>query len=48
MKKDIVGIKKKLDDVSFEYEDLKNEMKKRNLAKFYTNILGFAVIRFID
>jgi len=48
MKKDIVGIKKKLDDVSFEYDDLKNEMKKRNLAKYYTNILGFAVIRFID
>ena len=48
IEKDIIRLKKNLDDVSFEYEDLKNEMRKRNLAKFYTNILGFAVIRFID
>ncbi|MHA2283594.1 MAG: DEAD/DEAH box helicase [Promethearchaeota archaeon] len=45
------GIKlaeKKLDDLSFEYEDLKNEMKRRNLAKFYTNLLSFAIIRLED
>ncbi len=48
LEKAIVGIKKKLDDVSFEYEDLKIEMRKRNIAKFYTNILGFAVIRVVD
>jgi hypothetical protein len=48
IQKDISEIKKKLDDLSFEYNDLKNEMKKRNLAKFYTNILGFAIIRLTD
>ncbi len=34
--------------VSFEYEDLKNEMIKRSLGKDYTNLLRFAIIRFIN
>ena len=45
---DIKLTKKKLDDLSFEYEDLKNEMIRRNLSKFYTNILSFALLRFVD
>ncbi|MFX1566945.1 MAG: SNF2-related protein [Promethearchaeota archaeon] len=43
--RDIQLIEKKLDDLAFEYEDLRNEMKRRNLAKFYTNLLSFAIIR---
>ncbi len=45
IEKDIQNVEKKLDDLSFEYEDLKQEMIKRNLAKFYTNLLSFAVIK---
>ena len=48
IKEDIIKLKKKLDDLSFEFEDLKNEMNKQNLAKFYTNILGLAIIQFTD
>jgi hypothetical protein len=48
IEKDIKLIEKQIDDLSFNYEDLKNEMKKRNLAKFYTNLTSFAIIRFID
>ncbi|MBY8991354.1 MAG: DEAD/DEAH box helicase family protein [Candidatus Lokiarchaeota archaeon] len=48
IKKDITIITKKLDDLAFEHEDLTNEMKRRNLAKFYTNLLSFAFIRIID
>ena len=47
-KRDIRLIEKKLDDLVFEYEDLRNEMKRRNLAKFYTNLLAFAVIKIVD
>jgi hypothetical protein len=43
--KDIQLAIKKIDDLSFEYEDLKNEMNRRNLAKFYTNLLSLAIIR---
>jgi hypothetical protein len=46
--KDIKLAEKKLDDLSFEHEDLKNEMNRRNLSKFYTNLLSFAIIRIID
>ncbi|MHA1985456.1 MAG: SNF2-related protein [Promethearchaeota archaeon] len=46
--RDIKLAEKKLDDLSFEYEDLKNEMNRRNLAKFYTNLLSFAIIRIED
>ena len=45
IEKDMQNMEKKLDDLSFEYEDLKQEMIKRNLAKFYTNLLSFAVIK---
>ena len=45
IKKDIALIKKKLDDLEFEYEDRKNEMKRRNLAKYYTNLIGFSLIK---
>ncbi|MFX0043102.1 MAG: SNF2-related protein [Candidatus Hodarchaeota archaeon] len=45
IEKDIKNIEKKLDDLSFEYEDLKQEMIKKNIAKFYTNLLSFAVIK---
>ncbi len=46
--RDIKRIEKTLDDLSFEYEDLKNEMIRRNLAKFYTNVLSFAIIQLDD
>ena len=45
IEKDMKNVEKKLDDLSFEFEDLKQEMIKRNLAKFYTNLLSFAVIK---
>ncbi|MFX1374221.1 MAG: SNF2-related protein [Promethearchaeota archaeon] len=48
IQQDIKNVGKKLDDLAFEYEDQSNEMKKRNLAKFYTNLLSFAIIRIID
>ncbi|MFX1257408.1 MAG: SNF2-related protein [Promethearchaeota archaeon] len=43
--KDLEIIEKKLDDLSFEQEDLKNDIIKRNLRKFYTNIMSFAIIK---
>lgn len=45
IERDINNVEKKLDDLSFEYEDLKKDMIKRNLAKFYTNLLSFAIIK---
>ncbi len=48
IEKDIRRIEKNLDDLSFEYEDIKNDMIKSNLAKFYTNILGLAIIKSVD
>ncbi|MFX1488680.1 MAG: helicase-related protein, partial [Promethearchaeota archaeon] len=48
LEKDITSANKKLDDLSFDYEDLKNEMKRRNLSKFYSNILSIAIIRLVD
>ena len=38
---------KKLDDLSFEFEDLKNEMIRRNKSKFHVNMVSFAVINLI-
>jgi len=46
IEKDIQSIVRKLDDLSFEYNDLKKEMHKRNLSKFYTNLYSLAIIRF--
>ncbi|MFW9936380.1 MAG: helicase-related protein [Candidatus Thorarchaeota archaeon] len=48
IEKDLKSIEKKVDDLAFEYEDLKNEMNRRNLAKFYTNLNSLAIIRLID
>ena len=43
---DIYQTKRNLDDLEFYYQDLQKDMDKRNLAKFYTSIDAFAVIRF--
>ncbi|MHA1980062.1 MAG: DEAD/DEAH box helicase [Promethearchaeota archaeon] len=43
---DIIIAKRNLDDLEFHYQDLQKDMQKRNLAKFYTNVDAFAVIRF--
>ena len=48
LNKDIKLTEKKIDDLSFEYADIKKEMIKRNLAKFYTNLDAFAIIRLVD
>ncbi len=48
LERDIKAVEKIIDDLSFEYEDRKNEMNKRNLSKFYTNLSSFALIRFSD
>ncbi|MFW9947226.1 MAG: helicase-related protein [Candidatus Odinarchaeota archaeon] len=48
LNKDIRFTEKKIDDLLFEYEDIKREMIKRNLAKFYTNLDAFAIIRLVD
>jgi len=48
LEKDIKNVEKRIDDLSFEYEDSKNEMRKRNLSKFYTNLSSFAIIEFMD
>jgi len=48
IEKDIKLTRKKLDDLLFEYEDLKNEMLKRNKSKFYTNLISFALLKLID
>ncbi|MFX0004649.1 MAG: SNF2-related protein, partial [Candidatus Hermodarchaeota archaeon] len=48
LEKDIKLTKKKLDDLSFEYEDLKKEMIKRNKSKFYTNLISFGLLKFVD
>jgi len=45
---DIARLEKNIDDLSFEYGDLKTDMTKRNLAKFYTNLDAFAIIRFSE
>ena len=45
IERDTQNVEKKIDDLSFEFEDLKQEMIKKNLAKFYTNLFSFAVIK---
>ena len=45
IERDIQRILKKSDDLSFEFEDIKQEMRKRNLSKFYTNLIAFSLIR---
>jgi len=48
IERDIKLNEKKLDDLAFEYEDLTNEMIKRNKSKFYTNLLSFALLKIVD
>ncbi len=48
IEKDIKKIEMKLDELSFEYEDFKNEMIKKNIAKFYANIIAVAIIKFVN
>ena len=45
LEKDIAKVKKKLDDLSFDYEDLKRDLIKRNRAKYYTNLSACAILR---
>jgi len=45
LEKDIVKVEKKLDDLAFDYDDLKREMSKRNRAKYYTNLNACAILR---
>lgn len=45
LEKDIKKVEKKLDNLAFEFDDLKNEMNKRNRAKFYTNLNACAILR---
>ena len=47
LEKDIAKVKIKLDNLAFDYNDLKTDMNKRNLAKFYTNLDAFAEITFV-
>jgi len=48
LEKDIAKVKIKLDNLAFDYNDLKTDMDKRNLAKFYTNLDAFAIVRFSE
>ena len=45
LEKDIVKVGKKLDDLAFEFNDLKKDMSKRNRAKYYTNLSACAILR---
>ena len=46
LEKDIAKVERKIDNLAFDYDDLKTDMSKRNLAKFYTNLDAFAEITF--
>ena len=48
IKNDMNLTKRKWDNLLFEYEDLKNDMIKRNISKFYTNLISFALIKIIE
>ncbi len=45
LNKYIQSIQKKLDDLSFEYEDRKNDLRKRAQSKYYINLLSYALIK---
>ncbi len=45
LEKDIAKVEKKLDDLAFDYDDLKREMSKKNRAKYYTNLSACAILR---
>jgi hypothetical protein len=46
LEKDIAKVDKKLDDLAFDYDDLKRDMAKRNRAKYYTNLSACAILHF--
>ncbi len=48
LEKDLQVAEKKIDDLAFEFEDMKNEMIRKNLAKFYTNLSSVAIINLVD
>ncbi|TFF96359.1 MAG: hypothetical protein EU547_06505, partial [Promethearchaeota archaeon] len=48
IKKDIASTKQKLDDLEFQYIDLKNDMQKKNLRKFETKLLSEGIIILSD
>ncbi|MFX1572518.1 MAG: SNF2-related protein [Promethearchaeota archaeon] len=48
LEKDLQVTEKKIDDLAFEFEDMKNEMIRKNLAKFYTNLSSIALINLVD
>lgn len=48
LEKDLQVAEKKIDDLAFEFEDMKNEMIRKNLAKFYTNLYSVALINLVD
>jgi SNF2 family DNA or RNA helicase len=48
LEKDISKSIRKLDDLQFEYQDLKEDMKKRNQAKFFTKLISTAQIEFLE
>ncbi|MFX0074891.1 MAG: SNF2-related protein [Candidatus Hermodarchaeota archaeon] len=45
LERDLANVKKKLDDLAFDYEDLKKDMTKRNKAKYYTNLSACAILK---
>ena len=47
IKKDIEIVERKLDDLEFQFEDAKKDLEKQNLAKFYTNLNSFAIIKLV-
>ncbi|MBD3253596.1 MAG: hypothetical protein GF383_00805 [Candidatus Lokiarchaeota archaeon] len=44
IEKTIGKLVREIEDLQFEYEDQTNIIKRRNLAKFYTNLISFAII----
>ena len=45
LEEDLHKIQKKRDDLAFEYQDIKKDLQKRNQAKFYTNLIAYAIIQ---
>ncbi|MBD3212940.1 MAG: hypothetical protein GF311_10060 [Candidatus Lokiarchaeota archaeon] len=48
LRKDIDLTKRKLDDLEFFFEDQKQDMKKRNAHTYFSDLIGFALIKVID
>ena len=45
LNKYIQSIQRKLDDLSFENEDRKNELRKRAQSKYYINLISYAIVK---